>query len=376
VDSVFFHKLSIVPWNIVAYNVLGGVNRGPNIFGTEPWTFYIRNLLLNFNVWFVLALSAAPLLTLHVHFRPQITTTGLRLQSLPFVFVLPFYLWLGIFTLQPHKEERFMYPAYPFLALNAAIALDVVLVYIGSKTPGKWIGRIPANFKLIAVLAFFLLAIHFSLLRTLGVVTAYNAPLNILSPLEKQGIGQAGDFVCFGKEWYRFPSSFFLPNNMRMKFVTSEFRGLLPGEFADAQNIQMLLEGTSKIPSGMNDQNKEDPGKYVSSPLRHNEAKRSTKVKQVDLSKCSFLVDSYLPGVSPSKREPLYVFDQSNWEKVSCSKFLDASSTSMLGRIAWIPNLPVIPHRHRRHWGQYCLLRRRRSDGQVEGPLLTSPATN
>ena len=28
--------------------------------------------------------------------------------------MLPIYLWLAIFSLQPHKEERFMYPIYPF----------------------------------------------------------------------------------------------------------------------------------------------------------------------------------------------------------------------------------------------------------------------
>jgi alpha-1,2-mannosyltransferase len=34
-----------------------------------------------------------------------------------------FYIWLGVLSLQPHKEERFMYPAYPLLGLNAAVSL-------------------------------------------------------------------------------------------------------------------------------------------------------------------------------------------------------------------------------------------------------------
>jgi alpha-1,2-mannosyltransferase len=38
----------------------------------------------------------------------------------------PFYLWLAIFSLQAHKEERFLYVAYPLVALNAAIAIYLV----------------------------------------------------------------------------------------------------------------------------------------------------------------------------------------------------------------------------------------------------------
>lgn len=37
--------------------------------------------------------------------------------------LIPFYIWFAIFTLQPHKEERFLYVAYPFITLNAAISI-------------------------------------------------------------------------------------------------------------------------------------------------------------------------------------------------------------------------------------------------------------
>ncbi|KAL1963879.1 hypothetical protein VTN77DRAFT_7685 [Rasamsonia byssochlamydoides] len=343
VDSLFFRKLVVVPWNIVAYNVFGGEGRGPNIFGTEPWTFYIRNLLLNFNVWFVLAVSIAPLLLLQALFRSRTTSSSeTLLRSL--AFVSPFYVWLAIFTVQPHKEERFMYPAYPFLALNAALAFHLILSYVGSNKPGRLMARIPAKLKLVAVVSFVLLSINAGLLRIVGVVTAYNAPLHVYGALETQAVGREGDFVCLGKEWYRFPSSFFLPNDMRAKFVRSEFRGLLPGEFPDSENIQALLAGASAIPTGMNDRNQEDPSKYV------------------DISQCSFLVDSYFPESPSSELEPDYIRDEDNWEKISCENFLDASRTKTPGRIAWIPELPLIPEHYRRQWGQYCLLRRRGND--------------
>lgn len=338
IDSFFFRKFVIIPWNLISYNIFGGKDRGPNIFGTEPWTFYIRNLLLNFNFWSMLAVSAAPLLILQALLRPRAIK-----EKLPpsITLVSPFYTWLAIFILQPHKEERFMYPAYPFLALNAAIAFDVILSCVGN--PSGWNRHIPPRLRLFGVLGFVLFTVNIGLLRIFGIVTAYNAPLNVYRTLDNPGMGEPGDSVCFGKEWYRFPSSFLLPDNIRAKFLKSEFRGLLPGEFADGPNIPTLLEGISTVPSGMNDRNQEDRGKYV------------------DIARCSFLVDSYFADGSPSPLEPPYILDESTWEKVSCHQFLDVSRTSTLGRIAWIPDISLIPERFRRKWGQYCLLKRRSS---------------
>lgn len=51
----------VVPLNIVLYNVFGG-DVGPDIFGTEPWWFYILNGLLNFNLLFLAALLSFPAL--------------------------------------------------------------------------------------------------------------------------------------------------------------------------------------------------------------------------------------------------------------------------------------------------------------------------
>ncbi|KAH8698593.1 Alg9-like mannosyltransferase family-domain-containing protein [Talaromyces proteolyticus] len=332
IDSLFFQKPAVVPWNIVAYNVFGGEGRGPNIFGTEPWTFYIRNLLLNFNIWFFLAVSVAPLLVLRALFGSRALTSNQAMVRL-LAYVSPFYVWLAIFTVQPHKEERFMYPAYPFLALNAAFALHLVLEFVGTNKPGTLMGFIPGKIKLFAVAALILLSVNAGLLRSLGMATAYGAPLRVYNALETPGVAKEGDTVCLGKEWYRFPSSFFLPDSMRAKFIRSEFSGLLPGEFPDANSMDALLAGTAAIPAGMNDLNEEDPLKYV------------------DISQCAFLVDSYFPSAPLTDLEPDYINDTENWEKVSCKKFLDVPRTSILGRVAWIPDLPFVPERYRRQWG-------------------------
>lgn len=87
--------------------------------------------------------------------------------------------------------------------------------------------------------------------------------------------------VCVGKEWHRFPSSFFLPNkyyprytgkiierdntdffcsffpSMKLLFIASEFRGQLPRPFDPPPN------GTWTLPPHMNDLNKEEPSRYV-----------------------------------------------------------------------------------------------------------------
>ncbi|WEW54918.1 mannosyltransferase [Emydomyces testavorans] len=344
VDSLFYRKLVVVPWNMVAYNVFGGAGRGPDIFGTEPWTFYVRNLLLNFNVWFILALFSGPLLVLQILFRFHKTSKQTLLRSI--TYLCPFYLWLAIFTLQPHKEERFMYPAYPFLALNAAIGLHIVLAYLGSNNRQELVGRIPVKLKFAMVIGAVLFALNLGLLRIVGMTTAYNAPLKVLVDLERPNITTSGDFVCVGKEWYRFPSSFFLPGGLRAKFVKSEFRGLLPGEFAEPNN-NGPFPGTWIIPLGMNDRNQEDPSKYT------------------DISQCKFLVDSYFPGDRESELQPHYILDDKTWEKVSCKPFLDSRRTGSFGRILWVPDLPFIPKHLRRQYGQYCLLKRRNPDTNV-----------
>ncbi|PYH99717.1 hypothetical protein BO71DRAFT_446418 [Aspergillus ellipticus CBS 707.79] len=330
VDYAFLRRFSIVPWNIVAYNIFGGEGRGPEIYGTEPWTFYIRNLLLNFNIWLVFAMAAAPLLALQALFGSATSRqTLLRTVTL----ITPFYMWFAIFTAQPHKEERFMYPAYPFLALNAAISFHLALTFIGSADPKGLVGRVSPKLKLAVVMSVILVALNAGLLRTVGMITAYNAPLKVFEPLEQPGVALAGDWVCFGKEWYRFPSSYFLPNEMQAKFIRSEFHGLLPGEFPEATSFPALLDGTSQIPMGMNDRNEEDPGKYV------------------DISQCSFLVDSEFPSRETTALEPDYVHDEAQWETLACHSFLDASQTGLLGRLIWTPGLPVVPEALRRKWG-------------------------
>lgn len=129
IDSVTYGKWTIVPWNIVRYNIFGGSERGPDLYGTSPWYFYILNLLLNFNILLALALASLPSLaiTYYVDRKRLGSLKPGPNESSPFTILAlrlaPLYLWLLILTAQPHKEERFVFPAYPLICFNAAVTI-------------------------------------------------------------------------------------------------------------------------------------------------------------------------------------------------------------------------------------------------------------
>lgn len=200
---------------------------------------------------------------------------------------------------------------------------------------------VPARIRLLAVASICLVAAFYGALRTLGTVQAYGAPLSIYKPLFKKGMTHPRDTVCLGKEWYRFPSHYHLPKGVRAKFVHSDFRGLLPGEFNEAHTGFGLFPGAWLQPAGMNDENHEDHGKYTHE------------------NHCTFFVDSHLPGVSPTVYEPNRVDDSATWQQIRCEPFLDASSTGLIPRLMWVPDWDIIPNRFKRQWGRYCLLKHR-----------------
>jgi alpha-1,2-mannosyltransferase len=131
IDTLAYGKLAIIPWHIVKYNIFGGSERGPTLYGTEPWYFYLNNLILNFNVAVPLALISLPALAVtHMVDRRRLGFTPIPSQSSHFTLLAlrlaPFYIWLGILSMQPHKEERFMFPVYPLLCFNAAVAIYLI----------------------------------------------------------------------------------------------------------------------------------------------------------------------------------------------------------------------------------------------------------
>lgn len=138
IDYFYYGKFVITPLNIVLYNFgFGGGGGGGKsvLYGVESWTFYVRNLLLNFNVFLLLG-GLGLLIMLRDMFRnncyfanstasnPRIIA-GIK-ESL-FVMGTPIPLWFGLMSLIPHKEERFLTVIYPFLCLSSALVFDWII---------------------------------------------------------------------------------------------------------------------------------------------------------------------------------------------------------------------------------------------------------
>lgn len=50
VDSMIYGRYVIAPMNLIKYNVFGGA--GPDLYGVEPFSFYLLNGFVNFNfIW-------------------------------------------------------------------------------------------------------------------------------------------------------------------------------------------------------------------------------------------------------------------------------------------------------------------------------------
>lgn len=324
IDSLAYGRLSIVPWNIVKYNVFGGSARGPDLYGTEPWYWYILNLVINFNVVAPLALLSLPALVITYFVDNKRVGGPLRSSSAaekekdkelgerssPFALLtirlLPFYLWLGILTAQAHKEERFFFPAYPFLLFNAATTLYLIRGWLESAYVSVTRSPYRASSTSIfsqATRAVTLFAAVISVSRILAWSYYFHAPLSVIHAFETKELPRVLNVtgllpppppiplnapssdprdnvpridlgpvkllnltLCVGKEWYRFPSHFLVPDGVNVEFVKSEFNGLLPRHFVPTVNGTIVSrdKGTRFTAHDLNDLNKEEKSHYVS----------------------------------------------------------------------------------------------------------------
>jgi alpha-1,2-mannosyltransferase len=130
VDSKAYQKLAIVPLNIIKYNIFPQPGGGPTLYGTESPTFYLRNALLGFNILLPLAFLSLPAIFITAIVDPKRfgdqrdrvpgqTSPALALA----IRLVPMHLWFAVLSAQAHKEERFLYPAYGYILLNAATTL-------------------------------------------------------------------------------------------------------------------------------------------------------------------------------------------------------------------------------------------------------------
>nr|XP_034330527.1 alpha-1,2-mannosyltransferase ALG9 [Crassostrea gigas] len=333
VDFHYYGKLVIAPLNIVLYNVFtehgpdlyGGLfytrasllismGKLTDLYGVEPFSFYFLNGFLNFNVMFILALLSLPLVYL-VKFLLKLEDR----DKPTWLLMLPMYLWMLIFFTRPHKEERFLFPIYPLLALFGAVSIDYLQKLCCLLMPGQRGQHYTTNTNWIPVcLCVLFSALSFS--RIIALYQGYHAPLDIYVELNRISSDpkvhtlppDKSVNVCVGKEWYRFPSNFFLPgNNWNLQFLQSEFRGQLPKPYSSGE------DATKIIPTDMNDLNREEMSRYV------------------NISRCHYLID--LDTQTDTKYEPNYSANSEEWTVLHSVPFLEASRSHRLLRAFYIP---------------------------------------
>ncbi|KAL6061390.1 mannosyltransferase [Balamuthia mandrillaris] len=338
-DWYYYGFPVVAVWNLIRYNVLDS-NTGSHLYGVEPWTYYISNAFLNFNFVFFLSLLSFPCLLTFRKWSSHLQHLGRR-PLFSVCCLAPLYLWLAVMLRMAHKEERFLFVIYPLICFAAAVTLvvclDVTKVILGALSPTGWKISVLRKLLFIVGTTFVLVVATLAFSRTAGLTIHYGAPMQLyghLSAVELQHgknsshpvPGQVN--ICVGKEWYRFPSSYFLPSSKyQLAFLRSSFRGQLPQPYATGEN------GTRVIPANMNDQNQEEPSRYI------------------EIEKCHYLVDLEFEG----QTEPFYS-EEEGWTVVADFPFLDTARSHPFFRAFYIPFLSP----RYTAWSHYYLLRNAR----------------
>ncbi|XP_057795963.1 dol-P-Man:Man(6)GlcNAc(2)-PP-Dol alpha-1,2-mannosyltransferase [Salvia miltiorrhiza] len=314
VDHYYYGKWTSSVLNLLIYNVLGGGES--HLYGTEGPLFYLKNGFNNFNFCFILALLFIVILPIvKKKYAPDLL-----------VIISPVYIWLAFMSLQPHKEERFLYPIYPLIC----VAASAVIESIPDLFQDKYNPNDPSLLVTIAkamrpmVLGLILCASHS---RTFSLINGYSAPVEIYKHLEHYDDVGEGSVLCVGSEWHRFPSSFFVPEYIgEVRWIDDGFRGLLPLPF------NATLGGTSAAPPYFNNKNLASDQQFLQ-----------------DIDKCTFLVElhlqrPYLPRGS----------DLNTWEVVAAMHYLDREMSPPKYRSFFIPYL----WQQNNVFGLYKLLKR------------------
>jgi alpha-1,2-mannosyltransferase len=317
VDYYYYGKLVSPIWNIFSYNARGG---GDELYGIEPLSYYFKNIALNFNFLGILGVVALPILLIKILLRRSNSSDSLKLLGL-----VPMYIWMTIVLPRPHKEERFLFPMYPMLCFGAAITADEIMNTLSSLLPGGKKCCLTGTSRLMLRLLVLSPAAIISISRSLALHHYYTAPLALYSDLFHRISSAQPDtakrYVCTGGEWYRFPTSFFLPENIQLGFLKSSFGGQLPQPFTSHGSKSKSLE----VQTGrFNDMNMEEVDRYL------------------DINECSYIVEmvSNASEKSPETPECLHYMDSDtsgSWSIISSFRYLDAESTPALHRILYLP---------------------------------------
>lgn len=301
VDVQYYGRWVSPTWNIFAYNAGGS---GDELYGIEPVSYYVKNLLLNLNLVAPLGLLALPIQLLSIRFNKDWNVVTM---------LSCIYMWMAITVPRPHKEERFLFPVYPILCLGAVLTVDSALNAIGRLEAA--ISRhkeLAVRQRVGLTVAVWLPIVLLSVSRSAALAKYYTAPLTIYTALafqpvaqQDQGQGLRKQLACTCGEWYRFPGSFYLPDHVELGFLPSVgFTGQLPQAFSEYGS---LARGQDFL-QPFNDENRQEMERYV------------------DMADCTWVIDLEAGECTPE-----------NSRILASAPFLDAEKTSALHRILYLP---------------------------------------
>lgn len=413
IDTLAYGRLTLVPFNIIKYNIISSSRgAGPELYGVEPWYYYLFNLGLQFGPALPLALLSIPTVLFTVWYDPRRigpidasdnckkaqkdhtekdTPKESSEMSLLLVRLSPLYIWLGLLTLQPHKEERFVFPAYPLLCFNAAVTLCLIRglmercytvttrsPYRASKT------YLFSVFSTATLIGTSLICLS----RIVQTSQAYHAPISLLNhlsyhelprvvanlyPLEQSAIVQ--DRMAKGlppvhsaEEKYNNSGKTQYESSGVEKQVPTVNLSLLTREMGKEEPLRLCygkewhrFPTTYLVPDGVSvafikstfdgilpKHFVKQSGEYHWVPVldeqlgwlwprkettratqsTFNDMNREEPDQYVDQSTCDYLVDLDYPSRSDhSSLEPRFVLDTDQWTQVKCLPFLDSAGS-------------------------------------------------
>ncbi|XP_047167751.1 dol-P-Man:Man(6)GlcNAc(2)-PP-Dol alpha-1,2-mannosyltransferase isoform X2 [Vigna umbellata] len=297
-DFYSYGKWTSSVLNLLIYNVAGGGES--HLYGIEGPLYYLRNGFNNFNFCFVLALLFLGIFPIaKKKYAPDLL-----------IVISPIYIWLGFMSLQPHKEERFLYPIYPLICVAASAVIESFPDLFRSKYDTYQRSIIVTVAKVMRPVALSLI-LYASHARTFSLIHGYSAPLEVYKILEHHD-AENNSVLCVGSEWHRFPSSFFIPDYVvQVRWIDDGFRGLLPFPF------NSTLGGTAAAPPYFNNKNMASSEQFL-----------------LDVNACTFLVELQLNRPYLTRGS-----DLSTWEPIAALPYLDRELSPALYRSFFIPYL-------------------------------------
>jgi alpha-1,6-mannosyltransferase len=140
IDSMFWKKLVWPELNAFLFNVIEGQS---SAWGTEPFSFYFINALPRLLLNPLVYLIAIPAV---------LRNPALRRPILP--LLVPSMCFVTLYSLQPHKEWRFIIYIIPVLTATAALGAG----YLWNRRDRSIVARIASHLLILSTAASFLLS--------------------------------------------------------------------------------------------------------------------------------------------------------------------------------------------------------------------------